>query len=179
MLCREGKISLSCFISGIITTVPAIILVQSLSSIGLDSFRNTLLCFSGPIVTYLIFCVIAYLVTTHDDFAVSLVIPDHTPLIKTTYYYQLIFIFYSLFIDNQKSNDTRSMFRYIDHCHDLRSIAMETFRCIFPFYVNISLYGIFNDCMDKSTNTLHRYIHVESFGSVHHCCNDKLDRVFA
>lgn len=78
MLCREGKISLASFISGIITTLASTILVLNLSSIELDSFWNTLLCFSGPIITYLIFCVIAYFVSTQDDFAVSLVIPDQT-----------------------------------------------------------------------------------------------------
>lgn len=78
MLCREGKISLASFISGIITTVAASILVLNLSSIRLDSFWNTLLCFSGPIVTYLLFCVIAYFVTTSNDFAVSVVISDQT-----------------------------------------------------------------------------------------------------
>lgn len=152
MLCREGKISLASFISGIIITVVASILVLTVSSIGLDSFWSTLLCFSGPIITYLIFCVIAYFVTPLEDFAVRLAIPDQTldengSCPHDSY---LIFVLFNLFIDNQESNDTWSMFRCIGHYNNLRSIVMEAFWCIFPFHVNISLHRIFNDCMGKS-----------------------------
>lgn len=154
MLCREGKLSLASFISGIIITMVASILVLNLASIGLDSFWSTLLCFSGPIITYLIFCVIAYFVTSPEDFAVRLAIPGQM-LDKNgscpRFLYLILFIL--IFIDNQESNDTWCMFRYIGHYNYLRSIAVEAFWCIFPFHVNISLHRIFNDCMGKSAHT--------------------------
>lgn len=70
MLCRDGKVSLASFLSGIITTVTGSLIILSFSSIELNSIPNVLICFSGSIGMYAVFCLISYFVTTQNDFSV-------------------------------------------------------------------------------------------------------------
>lgn len=68
--CHDGKVSAAGFISGIITTVFTSILVLSLFSLELNTFRNVLLVFGIPIGTYALFTLITYFVSNNNDFAV-------------------------------------------------------------------------------------------------------------
>lgn len=72
MWCRDGKVSLASFLSGIITTIFASVFVLSFFSLELNTITNAVLCFIGPIGTYLLFCVITYFVTNKNDFSVSI-----------------------------------------------------------------------------------------------------------
>lgn len=70
MWCHDGKVGLASFVSGILTTVFTSVFVLSFYSLELNSFRNILLCFIGPLGTYALFCVITYFVTNENDFEV-------------------------------------------------------------------------------------------------------------
>lgn len=74
MWCRDGKISLAGFISGIITTIFTSQIVLVVFSLDLSTVQNVMLCFIGPIGTYVLFCVITYFVTNENDFAVRFAI---------------------------------------------------------------------------------------------------------
>lgn len=70
MWCRDGKVSLASFLSGIITTIFASVFVLNFFSLELNTITNAVLCFIGPIGTYLLFCVITYFVTNKNDFSI-------------------------------------------------------------------------------------------------------------
>lgn len=71
MWCHDGKISLASFISGIITTIFTSQIVLTFFSLDLNTWQNVLVCFAGPIGTYILFCVITYFVTNENDFEVN------------------------------------------------------------------------------------------------------------
>lgn len=172
MWCHDGKVSLASFLSGIITTVFISILVLSIFSLELNTFKNVVFVLIGPIGTYALFCVITYFVTSKNDFAVRFYCIFN---FSWTIY---DFLFFSLQnLDSKKSYCPWCGFWIINNLNILFTDCMETIGCILFIYVNISLQRICNNLMGKSTNTHHRHIHVESLCRIFSSSNKFMARI--
>lgn len=112
MWCHDGKVSLASFLSGIITTVFTSVFVLSFFSLQLNTFQNVVLCFIGPVGTYILFCVITYFVTKKSDFAVgvSISFPNIAIFLSIKYHFSL---------DNKKSNGFGRLLWTVNSCNFL------------------------------------------------------------